>query len=32
MNLALPFEVMKGRNGRGDDQSRIDRLEVSLGA
>lgn len=30
--VALLFEVMKGRNGRGDDHSRLDRLEVSLGA
>jgi hypothetical protein len=30
--LALLFEVMKGRNGRGDDHGRLDRLEVSLGA
>jgi hypothetical protein len=26
------FLVMKGRNKRGDDHSRLDRLEVSLGA
>jgi hypothetical protein len=32
LKLALLFEVMKGRNGRGDDHSRLDRLEVSLGA
>jgi hypothetical protein len=29
---ALLFEVTKGRNERGDDHSRLDRLEVSLGA
>ena len=32
LELALLFEVMKGRNGRGDDHSRPHRLEVSLGA
>ena len=32
LELALLFEVMKGRNGRGDDHGRLDRLEVSLGA
>jgi hypothetical protein len=30
--LALLFGVMKGRNGRGDDHSRPDRLEVPPGA
>jgi hypothetical protein len=32
LTLALLFGVMKGRNGRGDDHSRPDRLEVPPGA
>jgi hypothetical protein len=28
--FALLFQVMKGRNGRGDDHGRLDRLEVRL--